>query len=274
MAVAGPLSSFALAVFFYLIVSFIGGNWPLPVRSVLVYLAFINGLLGVFNLIPGFPLDGGRMLRSALWAWKGNLRWATRVASWVGSAFGLGLIFLGVFSFLSGNIIGGIWWFLIGMFLRNAAQGSYRQLLIKRALEGEHVERFMKRDPVTVSPDTSVESLVDGYIYKHHFKMYPVVDHGNLLGVVTTKQVKETPRGEWGRRIVKEIAVTCHDDNTIRPEADATQALEKMNKSGNSRLLVTDKSTKLLGIITLKDLLEFLSIKLDFAVGEEAAART
>lgn len=263
MAVAGPVSSFFLGLIFYLIVLAQHGIWPTPVRAVLIYLASINVLLGIFNLLPAFPLDGGRVLRSILWKIKGNLRWATRIASKIGGGFALGMIFLGIVSFISGNLIGGIWWFLIGLFLRNASQMSYRQILIRRALEGEHVDRFMKPDIVTVNPSTSLDDLLHNYVYRHHFKMYPVVENGKLVGVVSLAQLKEIPRDEWARRTVGEIAERCTDGNTIDPRADAVKALERMGQNKNSRLMVVDRGN-LVGILALKDMLDFLSIKLDF----------
>ena len=105
--------------------------WPDPVRGVVIYLAIINVMLVVFNMVPAFPLDGGRVLRSLLWWWKRNLRWATRVTARLGSWFGIGLVALAVFSFLGGNFVGGIWMALLGVFLRGAARMSYQQLLVR-----------------------------------------------------------------------------------------------------------------------------------------------
>ena len=143
MAIAGPLSSLFLAAIFYLLyVQGMSGGWPLPVNGVIRYLAYINVLLAVFNLLPAFPLDGGRVLRSILWGAWNDLRRATRVSAAVGSAFGIGLIALGILQLIGGNFIAGLWWFLIGMFIRNAAQMSYQQLLVRNALEGEPVRRI------------------------------------------------------------------------------------------------------------------------------------
>jgi Zn-dependent protease/predicted transcriptional regulator len=267
MAIAGPISSFFLAVFFYVVLATTQTYWTVPVNAVLLYLSSINVLLGIFNLLPAFPLDGGRVLRSLLWRAKGNLRWATRIASKIGGGFGLGMIFLAIISLLSGNIIGGIWWFLIGLFLRNASQMSYRQLLIRKALEGEHVNRFMKPDLVTVNPGVTLSQLMDNYVYKYHYKMFPVVESDSLLGVVTLDQMKEVPREDWDKHTVKEIVETCTERNTIDPKADATKALEKMSKTGISRLMVVERG-KLVGILALRDLLKFLSIKLDFEPAE------
>ena len=267
MAIAGPLSSFALAIIFYLVVLSSGSSWPLPIIAVLRYLAYINVLLGIFNLLPAFPLDGGRVLRSALWKAKGDLRKATRIASRIGSGFGIGMILLGVITFATGNLIGGVWWFLIGMFLRSASLASYKQIQIRKALEGEHVEHFMKTNLVTVSPNTTLSQLVDDYIYRYHYKMFPVVENDRLRGVVSISQLKEIPREEWPQHSAGEIAATCTDGNSVEPATDATQALEKMSRTGVSRLMVVDHG-KLVGILALKDLLKFLSIKMDFEPAE------
>ncbi len=264
MAAAGPLSSLLLALMFYAF-SLLARNagWPEPVDGIFSYLAWINGMLAVFNLVPAFPLDGGRILRSVLWGWKKNLRWATRIAAGIGSGFGLVLIFLGFLQFFSGNFIGGMWWFFIGMFLRGAAGMSYRQLLVRRALEGEPVRRFMKPDPVTASPSTTLEKLVEDYVYRYQFKLFPVVDKENqLLGCVTIKMIKEIPRKEWSRKTVGEIVMGCSPENTIDSQADAMEALSLMNRTGSSRIMVTEEN-RLVGILSLKDMLSFLDLKVE-----------
>jgi Zn-dependent protease/predicted transcriptional regulator len=263
MAVAGPLTSIVVGAAFYGV--YILGDrvgWPTPLNGVFNYLGSINLILAGFNLIPAFPLDGGRVLRSALWKWKDNIGWATRIASQIGSWFGIALIFLGILNFLRGAFIGGIWLALIGLFLRNASQMSYQRLTMRRMLEGESLKRFMESDPVTAPPSISVEELVQNYIYKYHFKMFPVVEDGKLTGCVTTREVREVPSDEWGNHTVKEIAEPCSQDNTISPEADAVDALSTMNRTHNSRLMVTE-GNQLVGIISLKDMLRFLSLKLD-----------
>jgi len=264
MAIAGPICSILIALIFYGIHA-AGKQAGLaqPINGVVGYLAMINGILAAFNLLPAFPLDGGRVLRSILWGAKKNLRWATYVSSRIGSGFGILLIVLGVIQVFRGNFIGGMWWFLIGMFLQGAAKASYQQLLTRRALEGEPVRRFMKTDAVTVPPSISLEQLVEDYIYKYHFKMFPVVeDHDRLLGCVTTKQIKEIPRAEWGRRTVGDVASQCTPENTIEPQADAMKALSIMKQTGASRLMVVEGG-HLVGIIALKDLLELLSLKVE-----------
>ncbi|MEJ2068028.1 MAG: site-2 protease family protein [Deltaproteobacteria bacterium] len=263
MAVVGPISSIAIGLICYGIYT-LGkqGGWPQPITGVVGYLAMINGLLAGFNLIPAFPLDGGRLLRSILWGIKGNIRWATRVASSIGSGFGILLIVLAVFQLFRGNFIGAMWWFLIGMFLRGAAKSSYQQLMVRDALQGEPVSRFMSDDPVTVSPSLSVKDLIEDYIYRYHFKMFPVVDDGTLVGCVSTKEVKDIRREQWGQKMIGELAADCSIDNTVAPDTDAVKALALMNRTGVSRLMVTE-GDRLVGVITLKDLLKFLSLRME-----------
>jgi Zn-dependent protease/CBS domain-containing protein len=263
MAVVGPLSSVVIGLICYgVYLMGTHAGWPEPVSGVIGYLAVINWLLAGFNLLPAFPLDGGRVLRSILWASKGNLRWATSLASKIGSGFGFALMAFGVFQLLMGNFIGAIWWFLIGMFLRNAAGSSYQQVVIRKALEGEEVSRFMNKEPVTVTPALTIEELVDDYVYKYHYKMFPVVESGRLVGCITTKEVKDVPREEWRERRVADVAPTCSPLNTIKPDADATKALTLMNQTGSGRLMVVEDG-HLQGVITLKDMLKFLTLKVE-----------
>jgi len=263
MAIMGPASSVFLALVCYgIFLLGVRSSWPTPTNGIAQYLAWINGLLAVFNLLPAFPLDGGRVLRAILWGLKRNFRWATRISSGVGSAFGFLMIVLGLFNVLRGDFIGGIWWFLIGMFLQSSAKMSYQQLVLRKALEGEVVRRFMVADPTTVEPSTSVQQLVEDYIYKHHLKFFPVVDSDRLVGCVSTKQVQATPRQEWGQKTVGDLATACSAENTIRPQADALEALSKMSRTGSSRLIVVE-GNHVVGMITLKDMLKFLSLKVE-----------
>ncbi|HEX5439144.1 MAG TPA: site-2 protease family protein [Gemmatimonadaceae bacterium] len=266
MAIAGPIASVLIGVVCYVLALAGSKFWPLAITAVLDYLALINIALAIFNLIPAFPLDGGRVLRSFLWArWK-SLRRATRVASRIGSGFGALLIAAGVVSVLFGDFIQGIWWFILGLFVRSAAASSYQQLLLRRALEGEPVRRFMTPNPVTVAPTTSIRDLVDDYIYRFHFKFFPVVERGRLAGCITTRQVKAIPSDEWSERTVGSVMEHCSPATSVDPDMDAVQALAMMQRSGASRLLVA-RDGELAGVITLKDMLDFLATKVE--LGDE-----
>lgn len=270
MAIAGPLASIGIGVVTYFVV-ILGGqlNWNEVVIGVLQYILTINLVLAAFNLIPAFPLDGGRVLRSILWRWKKNIYFATRIASGIGSGFGLFMIFFGVFSFVFGAFTSGIWWFLIGMFLRWASQTSYQQLVLRRGLEGETVQHFMKTDPITVSPDINVQDLVNNYIYHYHYRMFPVVSDNTLVGCVSTKEIRGIPHEEWANHAVKEVSKSCSNENTIKADESALKALTQMRTTGNSRLMVTNGNSQLSGIITLRDLMHFISLKLDIESGED-----
>ncbi len=263
MAIAGPLSSAVLGGILLLLARrAIAAHWPLRVWGVVQYVGWLNFLLAVFNLIPAFPLDGGRVFRSILWAATGRLRWSTRVAAAFGSGFGILLILLGLATFLLGGFVTGIWYFLIGLFVRSAARMSYRQVLLRQALGGEPITRFMHPNPIVVPPSISVHELVDNYFYQYHHRMFPVASDGTLVGCVTTKQVRDLPREQWDRYTVGDVLAPCSTENAIGPNTDAMEALSVMNRTGNSRLLVVDGG-RLIGIVTLKDMLKFLALKLD-----------
>ncbi len=263
MAIAGPAMSVGLGVIFFLMYLFGAAiGLPLTVVGVLEYLGWINLLLAIFNLIPAFPLDGGRILRSFLWSRQKSMHKATRTAARIGGGFGVALILLGVLFFFAGNFIGGIWWFLIGLYLRNASSGSYQQLQIREALGGEPIQRFMRADPITVEASTSLAELVQDYIYTYHHRMFPVVEGSRVLGCIHARQLKEIPHDTWSERTVGELARQCSQENSVEPDRDAWAVLGLMRRTGNSRLLVM-KEGRLMGIVTLKDLLRFLSIKLD-----------
>jgi CBS domain-containing protein len=249
-----------------------GAGVGVPVLGVLGYLATINIILAVFNLVPAFPLDGGRILRAILWYWKGSLRWATRISSSIGGGFGILLIVLGVYRVLIGDFIGGMWWFLIGLFVRFAAQMSYQQVLMREALRGVPVRRIMTANPITVPPGITIAQLIDDYVYRHHRSMFPVADNGRLVGCVSMHDIKRLPRDRWSSTTVAEIMQPCTEATAISPDMDAMEVLRLMTRSGNSRLLVTE-GERLVGIVTLRDLMNFLNVKLNLEEAETVDVR-
>jgi Zn-dependent protease/CBS domain-containing protein len=273
MAVAGPAASLFIAGSLLLLWVWAGmSRWPPPVTIVAGQLAFLNGTLALFNAVPAFPLDGGRVLRAALWHWKKDLRWATRMAARMGSLFGAVLIALGLVWVIGGQVAAGIWSALIGFFVRAAAQMSYQQLLLRRTLEGEPVRRFMRADPVVVPRAISLRRLVEDFVYRHHHKLFPVVDGDRLVGCITTGRLKQVPPEEWDRQSVGAVAEPCGPENTVSPDTDAMEALSLMNRSRASRLMVVEEG-RLVGILTLKDLLQFFSLKMELEGAGGAAGR-
>src|SRR5881409_511750 len=178
----------------------------------------INLSVGVFNLVPGFPLDGGRVLRSLLWKLKGSFQWATRVATGVGSGFALLLMGFGVFRALSGEFVGGLWLVLIGMFLRQAAQGSYQQLVLRRALANISVGQVMTRNVVPIGPELSVARVVDEFFWRHHVSTFPVLDGGRVVGILGLDRVKQLPRERWAETAVRDAMLPLSDALTTTPK--------------------------------------------------------
>jgi Zn-dependent protease/predicted transcriptional regulator len=263
MAIAGPIVSIIVSGFFYSIHwAAMTAEWPLPLSALSLYLSSINLLFAAFNMVPAFPLDGGRVLRAILWGLKHDLAWATRISSALGSAFGILLIMLGLISLFAGNIIGGIWWSILGMFIRVASKTSYQQMLLRQILEGEPVRNFMSRHPIAVPSSATIRELVENYIYTHHHKFFPVIADGKLIGGITLNRVKEVPIEEWHWRHVGDFALPCDQDNTITPNTDTMEALSIMHRTGSSRLMVTEHDC-LVGILALKDLMNFLAVKLE-----------
>jgi len=261
MAIAGPIASVVLGVAFYLLaVAMAAVGFPEHVAGVARYLGFINMLLAIFNMVPGFPLDGGRVLRAALWQFKGDIRWATRWATRMGQGFGLLLVALGLANFIAGNFVGGMWWFLIGLFVQAAATASYQQLLTQQALAGRTVRRFMTADPVTVPADATVEEFVDDYLYHHNFDRFPVVRGERLVGSMGLSEVRDVPRDERNRTRVGDACEERVKENTIEADMKADEALNRMQQSRTGRLMVTE-GDRLVGMLVLKDLLRYLDVR-------------
>lgn len=271
MAIAGPVVSVVLAVLFGFL-AWLGYHqgWVPEAVVVLAYLATINGLVLVFNLVPAFPLDGGRVLRSILWGTTGSLHTATYWAALAGRVFAWVLIVWGLLNFFAGALLGGLWLVLIGLFLNNAALAGYQHVLIRQALAGEPVARFMTPDPISVPPEIDLRKWLEEYVYRHDRKAFPVVAaDGRLLGLVQTRSLGEIDRAEWDRHTVEEVMLRDLSAVIISPQADALAALKRLQRTGASCLLVAD-GEQLVGVVTLADLLRFLNLKLELEGVDDA----
>jgi Zn-dependent protease len=270
MAIAGPLMSVFLAGIFFLlswVLTAVGA--PGPIVAVVGYLVGINLILAAFNMVPAFPLDGGRVLRAALWAWRGDVAWATRVATMIGGALGLALIALGIVNAIGGDLIGGMWMVLIGMFVRAAATATYRRLLAGQLLAGIPVRRLMQTNLVTAPADLPLPQLIEGVLVQRGLKRVPVVDDdGRLLGCVGIDEVKRIPPDERITASIRDILTPLGMDATVAPDAEARAALEQMQRAGHGRLFVIEGG-RLIGVLTLKDLLQYLSVKSELQAADE-----
>jgi Zn-dependent protease/predicted transcriptional regulator len=261
IAVVGPLTSLALGGIFWLIGIQLKALVVAPLwTAVFDYLAFINVALGVFNLLPGFPLDGGRLLRSILWMRSGDLRSATaRAANW-GSGIAVGLMLLGALQIFGGALMGGLWLIFIGMFLRGAAQASYHGVVVEQALSGSKVRELMIAEPVCIPADTTVEQAIDEYFLRYGFGGFPVIDGDRIVGIVSLADIKRCAKEERGTSRVDRCMQPAEGKLQISAQASVADALRRMVEVGNGRLLVTD-GTRIVGLLTHSGIARFTSLK-------------
>ena len=264
MTVSGWGVSGILAIAFFFLSDFLTGvtDAEIALYAVVRYVGWINLLLFIFNGLPGLPLDGGRLLRAGIWYFTGNIRKATYIASTTGSFFGVLLIVGGVFFLFTGSIIGGMWFILIGFFLRSGARQSYQQLMMRRALEGVKVGEVMTENVVTVPAEMSVGQAVEEYFMKYHYHSFPVMDDGSLVGIVSLHDVRELDRNAWGSTPIGEIAYHDMTDITMHKEDDVTEAIARMARHDVGRLPVVEDG-HVSGIVTRRDIMQVLSMKAD-----------
>ena len=267
MALAGPLTSFVIA-------GVLGALWyvsrlvsaPVPIIAILGYNAVINVALGAFNLVPAFPLDGGRVLRGSLWGRSKNLLKATRNATRVSEALSLIMIAAGLLLVVAtADIFNGLWIIFLGWFIRSGAETSLKQTEMTEALHGISVGDIMTRDLLTVSPDISVQKLVTDYFLIHPHGGYPVVRNDKLEGVVTMSSVRSIPAEKREMETVAQAMVPYERIVTISPNVSAAEALQKIAEKNIGRLLVTD-GDRILGMITRGDLMKTIRTRQDLSL--------
>jgi Zn-dependent protease/CBS domain-containing protein len=242
-----------------------------PLTTLLFWLGPINILLGIFNMIPGFPLDGGRILRSILWAITGNLRRATRWASRVGQLVAWLLIITGIamvfgieVPFFGAGLLGGLWLAFIGWFLNSAAIQSYQQVVIRDVLEGVRVERMMRSSPPTVPPNVSVDHLVYDSVMGTDEHAFPVEQDGRLMGLVTLEDIRKVPRPEWPQVQVGQIMTPADELLVVHPEDDAAEALQKLSQR-DVRQLPVMRNGDMVGLLRRQDITRWLQFHSDLS---------
>lgn len=272
IAAVGPLTSFVLGGIFFSIPALLGLRRAYPMwSSVFDYLGFINIALGLFNLLPGFPLDGGRILRAALWARTGDFRRATaRAADW-GRGIAWGLIFLGALEIFGGALVGGLWLIFIALFLRGAASSSYQGIIMEQVLGGAQVRDLMVREPEVIEAGTTVAAAVEEHFTRHGFTGFPVVDNGRPVGMISIGLIRDCPPAERASKRIAEVMRPLDPALAIAPGATLAQALRQMAEAETGRLLVMDQN-RLAGLITRGAIAHFIMVRneLGFA-GDDAA---
>jgi Zn-dependent protease len=259
IALVGPLSSMFLSGFFFMVSGIVSGG----AKALSLYLAQVNLFISLFNLIPGFPMDGGRILRSAIWGKTKNFFYATQKASGIGRKIALFFIFIGIFSLFT-RMPGGLWLMLIGWFLYSAAQASHQQSTLQETLSGVKVRDVMVKEMVIINPGTSLEEAINGYFLRYGYGGFPVLDGDRFLGIVTLKEVMDVSRGDWPTVRVSDIVVPHDTKWTVSPEDSVTKSLEMMVTEDKGRLAVMDKG-KIVGLITRNGVARYIQIRKEIA---------
>jgi Zn-dependent protease len=255
IAIAGPVVSVLIALGFWTMAVLPGASDAAVAVS--EHLRNINFIIAVFNLVPGYPLDGGRVLRAGLWAWSRNFRQATRYAARAGQAFAVLLMAIGLWDMSMGLAVGGMWFLLIGGFLFTAAQGSYRQAAFQESLAGLRVADVMTPEVVAVGADDTVDQVANQYFLRYGFEGFPVVDQGRMVGMVSRNEITAVPRKSWEDTRIRQIMTPRNAGSVIQPEESIEAAMDRMLQEDRARLLVM-QDDKVLGIITRSGIGRFL----------------
>jgi Zn-dependent protease len=256
MAAAGPLASLTIAFGLWLVSLGVEAAWG---DAILAYLIYVNAAIGIFNLIPGFPLDGGRLLRAVVWRSTGDFAWATATASRVGRGVAVGFVVLGAWQAFTGSFLSGLWLVLIGLFLRQAASVSYSNVTLANTLGDLPVSEVMTREVVTVPWNASVADLVQKF-WSHHVTSFPVTAGGIVRGIATVHDLDRVAADAWERTSIQNVMRPLAGQMTIAPTATALEALHQASGNGLGRLAVLD-GTRLVGYLSLKDLGHVLALR-------------
>jgi Zn-dependent protease/predicted transcriptional regulator len=286
MAIVGPLTSILLGIGFIWLgrqnipAITTGLSDPMqllrgldPLSTMLLWLGPINILIGLFNLIPAFPLDGGRILRSVFWASMDDFRRATRWATAIGQGFGWLMILAGIAMVFGANlpVLGtglgnGIWLAFIGWFLINAASQSYQQVLIEDMLEGVPITRLMREPAPAVSPDLPVSTLVYDHVMRGDERAFPVLDSGRLVGMVYTENLRDIDRSAWETTTVQQVMVPEQELEIVTPREDAMDAFQKLARKEMRQIPVVQNG-ELVGMLRRRDILRWLQVRSEMMSG-------
>jgi Zn-dependent protease/CBS domain-containing protein len=277
IAVVGPLMSFLIAGICFGLLYLV--NPPVKtagasVAATLQFRAGINALLGLFNMIPGFPLDGGRVLRSIIWGITRNYQTATRAAGVIGQLVAYGFILWGLFQTLDGNL-GGLWIAFIGWYLLNAAQQSTSGSAVRQAFRGVTVQQVMEPAPPSIQPQSTLAHLLSSYIIPYNLRVVPVADSaGKLVGIITLGDIKEIPQDQWGTVTVGQLMTGPDKLRVVSPQDGLDRALQFLQEGDFDQLPVADPNGHLVGIVTRAHLIRWLQIRDEMNAGKKPGPKT
>jgi len=265
MAAAGPACSLALGVLFGLVWFLTRGTLE-PIAEMAGWLAIINVALAAFNLIPGFPLDGGRVFRSLVWRFSGDYQRSTRIATRLGQGIAYAFILGGILiMFLLGEWLSGLWLVFIGWFLQGAASMSYRQTQWREALRGLTASQTMTSDYIAVPPGITVNQLVQEYILARGHHLFLVSEGDRLKGILTLQNIKSVPQTKWDTTQVEQIMVPAEQLQVASPDQDALSVVEQMDESEVNHMPVTSGG-RIIGVVSRDNLLRFLRTRTELKI--------
>ena len=259
MAFVGPLTSLVIGGVAYLLLLALGNNTS-PLAAILRYLAVTNILLGIFNLIPGFPLDGGRVLRSIVWKLSGSLRTATRITTLVGEVIAYLFILLGIWLFFGGNLLDGIWLGFIGWFLLSAAQSANAQSMLQSMLKGVTVGEVMNPSPLTVPANISLQKLVDDYFLPRGLRSAMVMQNDQLVGLITLGDIRSVPREQWSQVPVGHVMIPVNKLHVVSPQQNLNDVLPLMAGRDVNQLPVVQDG-RLAGVLSRDAIMRYLEVR-------------
>lgn len=264
MALAGPAASLVLAALFGLLWLVSLTASPL-LHALAGWLAWINLALGLFNLIPGFPMDGGRVFRAIVWSITGNLQRATQIAASLGGLVAYGFIFWGIWQIFNGNWANGLWVSFIGWFIANASTASYQQVALRELLAGHTVRKVMMTDCPHLLPRLTLDVVVDHVVLPSGRRCFPVVEHEQLRGLLTLHRIKKVPRDRWTTTRVEDVMIPLAELKTVRSEDELVTVIKQMTAEDINQFPVVDGAGRLVGMVARDNVLAFLRIRAVFS---------
>lgn len=274
IAIVGPLTSYALSGLswiFFILVSYLNdtaqniGNYLGSIEGILLYSSMVNLIIGSFNLIPAFPLDGGRMLRAGLTKWKKDFDLATSIASKIGIAISFGIIGLGFVVIVRGSFLGGFWLIIIGWFLNSGAQTYLDQNELSTRVKGIRLKEIMNRNFVAVNPDLKLSELIKDYFNVYWKSAFPVINDDNeLVGMITTDAISKKNRIEIEDKKVVDVMIPVSELIVMYPDKEVNDALKQLFRKGMSRIFIVNKESQLIGLVSKTDILNLAQERKEF----------
>jgi Zn-dependent protease/predicted transcriptional regulator len=274
IAIVGPLTSYTLSGLFWLffiLVSYISNiqhnieNYLSFIEGIFLYSSMVNLIIGSFNLIPAFPLDGGRILRAGLTKWKKDFDLATSIASKIGIGISFGIIGLGFVAMVRGSFLSGFWLIIIGWFINSGAQRYLDQNELSIRIKGIKLKEIMNRNFIAVKPSLKLSELIKDYFNVYYKSAFPVINNDNqLIGMITTDNISKKDEGEIEDKKVVDVMISVSELILMSQDKEVNDALKELFRKGMSKIFIIDKQSQLIGLVSKSDILNLAKEKQEF----------